>query len=197
MSTDDVVAVLKYVTGNGYPRRENFRRRIGRGNSNTKSNQRECEARMSVIPVVASVDEIPEAIEFADTRPSARWYVSRRALALGSLKPSRPPGVRRSSLACAQTLARQPVASDQDRLVDLAQLSDDLLTDLLAEITQAFSDADAADDLDEMKAAAEAKEHIEAEQDRRSRGAAEDAETADTGLPRQFGALPGVRSCDA
>lgn len=35
-----------------------------------------------MVPVVASVAELPDAIKFAEDRPSSRWYVSRRAIAL-------------------------------------------------------------------------------------------------------------------
>jgi len=39
---------------------------------------------VSMVPVVASVAELPDAIKFADDRPNTRWYVSRRAHALGA-----------------------------------------------------------------------------------------------------------------
>lgn len=35
-----------------------------------------------MVPVVASVAELPDAIKYADDRPNTRWYVSRRAIAL-------------------------------------------------------------------------------------------------------------------
>ena len=38
---------------------------------------------MSLVPVVASVDELPDAVKYAERNVSARWYVSRRAQALG------------------------------------------------------------------------------------------------------------------
>lgn len=35
-----------------------------------------------MVPVVASVAELPDAIQYAQDRPNSRWYVSRRAIAL-------------------------------------------------------------------------------------------------------------------
>jgi hypothetical protein len=35
-----------------------------------------------MVPIVASVAELPDAIKYADDRPSSRWFVSRRAIAL-------------------------------------------------------------------------------------------------------------------
>lgn len=39
---------------------------------------------MSTIPVVASVDDIDAALQFAQRRPEARWYVAKRLVALGA-----------------------------------------------------------------------------------------------------------------
>lgn len=38
---------------------------------------------MSMVPIVASAEELPEAIRFAQVNPTARWYVRDRAVALG------------------------------------------------------------------------------------------------------------------
>lgn len=38
---------------------------------------------MSMVPVVASADELPEAIRYAEGRPQARWYVAKRAAVFG------------------------------------------------------------------------------------------------------------------
>jgi hypothetical protein len=39
---------------------------------------------VSMVPIVASVAELPDAIKYADDRPNSRWFVSRRAIALGA-----------------------------------------------------------------------------------------------------------------
>lgn len=36
-----------------------------------------------MIPMVASAADLPDAVAYAETRPSARWYVAKRAVALG------------------------------------------------------------------------------------------------------------------
>lgn len=38
---------------------------------------------MSMVPVVASVEELPDAIRYAQDRPNCRWYVARRAVVFG------------------------------------------------------------------------------------------------------------------
>lgn len=45
---------------------------------------------MSLVPVVASVDELPDAVKYAEQHPSARWYVAKRAGVFG--KPEAVPG---------------------------------------------------------------------------------------------------------
>jgi hypothetical protein len=37
-----------------------------------------------MVPIVASVAELPDAIKYAEDRPNSRWFVSRRAIALGA-----------------------------------------------------------------------------------------------------------------
>jgi hypothetical protein len=48
----------------------------------------------TVIPLVASIADLSTSIPFADENPCARWYVAKRAVALGA--PERvPPDWRR------------------------------------------------------------------------------------------------------
>lgn len=37
-----------------------------------------------MVPVVASISELPDAITYANDRPNCRWYVAKRAVALGA-----------------------------------------------------------------------------------------------------------------
>lgn len=150
---------------------------------------------MSMIPVVASAEEIPDAIKYAETHRNSRWYISRRIHVLGkpelipeewglsaaassnhlpearkrlSSKPSWPVPTGKPGLAQSPALAGDAEPSDSEsQLQDLGALTDQQLSELAGEITQAFEQADSDDDLDAMNQAADAIGAVRAEADRR------------------------------
>lgn len=62
-----------------------------------------------MVPVVASVAELPDAIKYADDRPSSRWFVSRRAIALGA--PEQIPAEWGEALTAASNLSTDEMAA--------------------------------------------------------------------------------------
>jgi hypothetical protein len=65
---------------------------------------------MSLVPVVASAEELSAAVKYAEQHPSARWYVSRRAVALGT--PEAVPATWGEAIVAAAVPVDGSTASD-------------------------------------------------------------------------------------
>jgi len=71
---------------------------------------------MSMIPVVASVGELPGAVTFGQTHPAARWYVAKRAETLG--RPDLIPEEWGVTAATMSQAARDKLAKSGAALPD-------------------------------------------------------------------------------